>query len=84
MGIETIDFHELPLGRHSTLAGAAEALDKLLPGQAVKMPCQWHHTKGGTGCNGRSWAHSRAKRHGWYLRIICRDGLFYMGRPPTE
>lgn len=84
MTIEKIRFEDMPIRGWRGRRAECRALDGLMPGEAINVPCNWTHSQTQPGsCHGRQWAYTRAKRRGWIVHTTCQDGVLYIGRSPV-
>jgi len=83
MGVTKIDPSEIPerlrMGR--PLSEETVAIRALLPGEAIRFPCRWKHSRI---CHGYSSAVTTARRAGFCVRSVCRDGVVYVMRKPGQ
>ena len=79
--VTKIDSTEIPEGFRMgrPLTEETVAIRALLPGEAIKFPCRWKHSRI---CHGYGLAHQTAKRAGFRIRSVCRDGVGYVMRLP--
>ena len=84
MAVTKIDPSEMPkkllFGR--PLAEETVAIRALLPGEAIRFPCRWKHSD--RLCHGSGLALQTAKRAGFRIRSVCRDGVVYVMRKPGQ
>jgi hypothetical protein len=84
MVVTKIDPSEMPkkllFGR--PLAEETVAIQALLPGEAIRFPCRWKHSD--RLCHGYGLALQTAKRAGFRIRSVCRDGVVYVMRKPGQ
>ena len=79
--VTKIDSTEIPEGFRMgrPLTEETVAIRALLPGEAIRFPCRWKHSRI---CHGYSSAVVAAKRAGFRIRSGCRDGVVYVMRLP--
>jgi hypothetical protein len=84
MVVTKIDPSDMPkkllFGR--PLAEETVAIRALLPGEAIRFPCRWKHSD--RLCHGYGLALQTAKRAGFRIRSVCRDGVVYVMRKPGQ
>jgi hypothetical protein len=66
---------KLPFGRPKV--EEFTAVRELQPGEAIRFPCRWKHSRI---CHGYSSVHSTARRSGFSVDSRCRDGVVYVMR----
>ena len=79
MVVTKIDPTEIPEGFRMgrPLSEETVAIRALLPGEAIKFPCRWKHSRI---CHGYSSVHSTARRAKFRVDSRCRDGVVYVMR----
>ena len=76
--IEKISSEEFYAVRQS-LGRESEAIRSLKPGEAIKFPCRWKHSKIHS-CSGTSMAHYAATRVNSHISFRCYQGNCYVLR----
>ena len=79
--VTKIDPNEIPEGLRMgrPLAEETVAIRALLPGEAIRFPCRWKHSRI---CHGYSSAVVAAKRAGFNIECKCVDRVVYVMRLP--
>ena len=79
MGVPKIDPSEIPEGfsMGRPLSEETVAIRALLPGEAIRFPCRWKHSRI---CHGYSSAVTAANRAGFSIKCKCVDRVVYVMR----